>query len=212
MHQDSFVDYYADLQINTNADFETVERMFRLLAKRYHPDNDRTGDAAKFNVVSKAFEVLSDPGKRAAYDAGYENRALKAFQSVSRSASANGFANDQKIRDAILSVMYIARRQNVADGGIGLWRLEQLLEWPEKELEFHIWYLKEKSWIQLTDTGGYAITAKGVDAVEQSDLTLSQNRLLPEKTPSAPPAQTDETADAEKKDPAAIVEQTQIPN
>ncbi len=132
--------------VNTNADFETVEQVFFVcaLAKRYHPDNDQTCDADKFSVVSKAFEVLSDPEKRAAYDAEYENKTVKAFRSVSRAASASGFANDQKIRDAILSIMYIARRQNVEDGGVGTWRLEKLLEWPEKELAFHIWYLKRK--------------------------------------------------------------------
>jgi hypothetical protein len=209
MHPDAFVDYYADLQINTNADFETVERIFRLLAKRYHPDNDQTGDSDRFNLVSKAFEILSDPEKRAAYDAEYENKTVKAFRSVPRAAPASGFANDQKIRDAILSIMYIARRQNVADGGVGAWRLEQLLEWPEKELEFHIWYLKEKSWIQLTDTGGYTITATGVDAVEQSDLVLSPNKLLPEKTPATEQTETSgETGETEE--PAAIEAQKEL--
>ena len=32
-------DYYEVLQVSRNADFETIERVFRLLAKRYHPDN-----------------------------------------------------------------------------------------------------------------------------------------------------------------------------
>ena len=66
-----------------------------------------------------------------------------------------------------------------ADSAFGLWRLEKILGWPEKVLEFHIWYLKEKGWIQHTDTGGYAINAAGVDIVEEHNLIVSEDRLLP---------------------------------
>ena len=48
MDQISFVDYYEDLQISPNADLETIERVYRLLAKRYHPDNQATGSIEKF--------------------------------------------------------------------------------------------------------------------------------------------------------------------
>ena len=51
---------------------------------------------------------------------------------------------------------------------------------PEKLLEFHIWYLKEKGLIHRSKSGGYAITAKGVDIVEENDLILERNRILPE--------------------------------
>ena len=56
--------------------------------------------------------------------------------------------------------------------------MEKLLEWPEKILEFHIWYLKEKGWIQRVDTGGYAITANGVEIVEEDGYILGKQRLL----------------------------------
>jgi hypothetical protein len=58
--------------------------------------------------------------------------------------------------------------------------MEKILGWPEKILEFHIWYLKEKGWIQHTDTGGYAINAAGVDIVEEHNLIVSEDRLLPD--------------------------------
>jgi hypothetical protein len=56
--------------------------------------------------------------------------------------------------------------------------LEKLTGWPEKILEFHTWYLKEKAWIKSTDTGGYAITANGEDVVEENELTLGKGRLI----------------------------------
>jgi hypothetical protein len=46
-------------------------------------------------------------------------------------------------------------------------------------LEFHTWYLKEKGWIQRTDSGGYAITVEGIDVLEQSGLSLGKDFLLP---------------------------------
>lgn len=88
MNQESFVDYYEILQVSPKADSETIERVFRLLAKRYHTDNQRTGDADKFTMLSEAYQVLSQPEKRAAYDAKYEEgRALqwKIFDEASPS-------------------------------------------------------------------------------------------------------------------------------
>ena len=45
-------------------------------------------------------------------------------------------------------------------------------------MAFHTWYLKEKGWIKATDTGGYAITASGVDVVEENELTLGKDRMI----------------------------------
>jgi len=178
MNQDSYVDYYEDLQVSPNADLETIERVYRLLAKRYHPDNSVTGNSDKFSIITTAYKVLSDIEKRAAFDAKYEDTRTQKLKTLSKEFSSEGFENDQQIRDAILSILYIDRRQNPSDSGVGSWRLEKLLEWPEKILEFHIWYLKEKKWIQREDTGGYAITASGVEIVEESGSILGKYRLL----------------------------------
>ena len=50
----------------------------------------------------------------------------------------------------------------------------------EKTLEFHIWYLKEKGWIEGTDAGGFAITVKGVDEIEEDGIITAKDRLLTE--------------------------------
>ncbi len=63
--------------------------------------------------------------------------------------------------------------------GVGIIHLEELLGLPEKEMEFHIWYLKEKGWIQRDETGGFAITANGVDEIIEDDLLLKKDHLLP---------------------------------
>ena len=180
MNKNSFVDYYEILQINPNADKEMIERIYRLFAKRYHPDNSISGDAEKFNIVTEAYRLLSDPEKRAAYDTKYEEEKIRQYKTVSKISPSEGFDTNQQIRYQILSILYIERRREPSESGVGLWRLEKLLGWPEKILEFHTWYLKEKGWIQRADTGGYSITATGVDVVEENDLILGQDRLLPD--------------------------------
>jgi len=185
MNQDSYVDYYEDLQVSPNADLETIERVYRLLAKRYHPDNSVTGNSDKFNIITSAYKVISDAEKRAAFDAKYEDTRNQKLKTLSKVSSLEGFENDQQIRDAILSILYLDRRQNPSDSGVGSWRLEKLLEWPEKILEFHIWYLKEKNWIQRVDTGGFAITASGVEVVEEDRSILGKNRLLTDQRGSS---------------------------
>jgi curved DNA-binding protein len=180
MSSDLLTDYYEDLQISPNADNETLERVYRLLAKRYHPDNGQTGSAEKFDLITQAYQVLSKPEKRAAYDATYEEAKARQWKTLSGASSSQGFKDDTRLRNSILSILYVERRNGSADSAIGLWRMEKILGWPEKILEFHIWYLKEKGWIQCTDTGGYAITAAGVDIVEENNLIVSEDRLLPD--------------------------------
>src|SRR5712671_7039169 len=56
-----FVDHYEVLQISPNADLETIRRVYRIQAQRFHPDNLDTGNAETFRRISDAYEVLIDP-------------------------------------------------------------------------------------------------------------------------------------------------------
>jgi molecular chaperone DnaJ len=62
-------DYYDVLGIGRNATDEEIRRVFRKLAFKYHPDHNH-GDGAEeqFKEINEAYQVLSDPDKRAAYD------------------------------------------------------------------------------------------------------------------------------------------------
>ncbi len=179
MERENFIDYYKILQLSQGADQETIERIYRLLAKRYHPDNKSTGDAQKFDELVKAYRTLSDPEKRAGYDAKYEAGNIHQCNNFPHAAPSEGTKDDRKIYQAILSMLYTARRRDAENAGVGIFQMEKLLRVPEKYLEFHIWYLREKGWIQRVENGGFAITVSGVDAVIENDLSLKKDRLLP---------------------------------
>jgi molecular chaperone DnaJ len=62
-------DYYDILGIDRSASQEEIKKAFRKLAMQYHPDrNKEDGAEARFKEVGEAYEVLSDPEKRSAYD------------------------------------------------------------------------------------------------------------------------------------------------
>ncbi|XVF76826.1 hypothetical protein PTKIN_Ptkin13bG0298000 [Pterospermum kingtungense] len=65
------VDYYKILQVDRNASDEDLKRAYRKLAMKWHPDknpNNKREAEAKFKEISEAYDVLSDPQKRAVYD------------------------------------------------------------------------------------------------------------------------------------------------
>ncbi len=64
-----YKDYYKTLGLARNAGQDEIKRAYRKLARRYHPDINKEADAeAKFKEIAEAYEVLSDPEKRAVYD------------------------------------------------------------------------------------------------------------------------------------------------
>lgn len=89
-------DYYEVLELNRSANEEEIKQAFRGLARKYHPDVNKADDAEeKFKEINEAYNVLSDPDKRAAYDrfghAGVNTSGMPDYANIDLSDILEGF-------------------------------------------------------------------------------------------------------------------------
>jgi hypothetical protein len=82
------------------------------------------------------------------------------------------------VRLTVLEVLYTKRRLEPSDGGIFILDLEKLTGRAREHLEFTVWYLVQKKLLQRTDNSMLAITADGVEYLEQHYEGHPQARLL----------------------------------
>jgi hypothetical protein len=121
MADDKPVDYYELLQVSTNAEPETINRTYRLLAQRYHPDNQTTGNVARFRELHEAYTVLSDPEQRARYDIVYQQHRQDRWRLVSAGVqSEDDFALEQMFRLTMLEALYTKRRTEPGSSRSGI--------------------------------------------------------------------------------------------
>jgi curved DNA-binding protein CbpA len=178
----SFIDYYEILEISPNANSGTVDRMFRYFAQRYHPDNQDSGNRLRFDEIVEAHSTLKDPVKRAQYDIRHKLHSGFRWKLAEEASDGKGIARDVDIQDKLLSILYVKRRQNISDPGIGNLELERLLGCPAEHMEFHLWYLKEKGWIERTESGTFSITVEGVDRANSENHRKTTNKLLADQS------------------------------
>lgn len=177
MNTSSFIDYYDLMQISPNADVETIQHVFRHLAKKWHPDY-RKGDPEQFKLLVEAHRTLTNTERRAAYDLRYQRFWENKWNLAAEASDGRSIVDDSEVREGLLSLYYVQRRSKMNDPGLGEMEVARLMRIPVHLIEFHIWYLKEKGWIQRLENGQFALTARGVDEVEKNRLRLSSDRLL----------------------------------
>ena len=164
---DGNADYYELLQLNPKADPDTIHRVYRILAQRYHPDNKETGDAVLFRRLLEAYAVLTDPEKRAVYDLSLHSirqHTWKVFESPE--AARPGARSEKQKRHAVLWALYMKRARDNYQPAMLVTEFEDLLGIPKEHLEFTVWYLKESGLVTRTDANRMLITVKGVDVAE----------------------------------------------
>src|SRR6476620_9511435 len=100
-------DHYEVLQVSPRADQEMIERAFRHLAHRYHPDNRDSGNSDRFSELVNAYSILSDPEKRAQYDVNYESVRKERWRIFDQDSTTSEIITDTRIRLALLSLLYV---------------------------------------------------------------------------------------------------------
>ncbi len=192
-------DHYEVLQLSPNAEQLVITKVYRLLAAYYHPDNKQTGDEERFKRILKAYEVLSDPAQRSRYH--LESRGAKPhpakhpareegkagtlrFREELRPTAGEGGTSERELRKLMLMALYDVRRNTPGSPEVPLLVLAELLGCSIENLEFSIWYLKEKGYLKISESADFSITIGGVDHVENELLkkeTEKQILSLPER-------------------------------
>jgi curved DNA-binding protein CbpA len=173
------------LQVSSNAEPDTIHRIYRLMAQRFHPDNRETGDDARFRAIHEAYVTLSDPERRAKYDIYHQQLKQNRWRMVAAGAKAEeDFELEQITRLTVLEALHANRRLEPGTSGLPTTELETLIGRPREHLEFTIWYLVQKKLVHRDDSARLLITADGVDFLEQNYRANLQRRRL--QAPSTP--------------------------
>ena len=178
-------DFYEVLQLGRNADTDTIHRVYRMLAQRYHPDNTESGSAERFRQVLEAYRVLSDPEQRAAYDVTHLDTQRVRWRIFDQNTSIDEFESEKAKRKGVLALLYRKRVTSPRDPHMNLQDIEDLLAVPREHLEFTFWFLKENNWVIRGDNGRFSITVQGVEQLEKTGVPrMNPNKLITGATQS----------------------------
>src|SRR6266852_1306074 len=162
----TFVDYYEMLRVSPVAELESIQRVHRALAARYHPDNKETGNLERFLKVNEAFKVLSDPEKRKEFDSSYKTKKENPLPIFLTKEFTEGVDGEMNRRIGLLCLLYTPRRINQVLPALSVLEIEQVMFIPREHLQFTVWYLKSKRYIAQDDRSSLMITAEGIDFLE----------------------------------------------
>lgn len=176
--RDEDADHYEVLQVSRLADADTIRRVFHALAARYHPDNKETGSDHRFRQLVLAYNVLSDPGKRAAYDVRLAAEDKTRFRIFNSLQSAEGIQAEFRKRHGILRLLYTKRLRDPHDAGMRGRDFIELLGVPAEHMEFALWFLRERRYIIRSDNNRFEITCSGVEEFEAEQGTIAKKQLV----------------------------------
>jgi hypothetical protein len=178
--------FYEILQISRRADLDTIHRVYRIMAARFHPDNPVSGDHERFLQLQEAYEVLSREDRRTQYDIALIARQTRPLPIFGTRIFVDGLNGEINRRFGVLALLYQRSRVNQGSRGISVLDIEQRMSLPREHLEFTMWYLRGKGFVQiLEDNSDYAITVAGVDHIESNS---SKNPIVREVLTAAAPS------------------------
>lgn len=178
MPDEGFVNYYELMQLDRSAEPEAIQRVYRILAARHHPDNKETGDIEKFLLVKEAYKVLADPERRAEYDKSFDEQREGPMPIFLTKEFTEGVEGEMNRRMGVMCLLYNKRKQQPGTPSLSLLDLEATMFIPREHLIFSVWYLKAKKYIVQDDRSSLMITADGIDFIEEKMPTQQTIRKL----------------------------------
>jgi len=162
-----FQDHYSILGVDQRASQEAIQTAYARLAQKYHPNTPQSGDRDKYDSVQLAYEVLSDPALRLAFDnikgldqddANLMFAGMEFFDALGRQAG---------LRAALLCVLYDRRRKKPSKPSLSNRHIEGIIHATNDELNFALFYLKQRGLVVGDDKSNLQITVDGMDFLER---------------------------------------------
>jgi curved DNA-binding protein CbpA len=205
-----FQDHYLVLNVESKADSETIQKAYTTLAARFHPNNKETGDPEKFQAVTQAYEVLADPAARTAFDAVRSGPEKEAPSRFSGSGFFHALAGELLRRQCILCLLYDRRRQYPLRPILSLKQIETMMNASFEEVQFSVWYLRQKGQVTADDKNNLQISVAGMESLERElpnadDILALVKATQDPAEPAAPerqPAVVATTETSQAKPPA----------
>lgn len=165
--------------MSRNADSETIHRVYRIMAARFHPDNPMTGNVETFLSIERAYRVLADPARRALYDAACPAPSVTSLPTMDHTDfTDDGLEGEWNRRLGVLSLLYQRCRLDADHPGVSVLEIERRLLVPQEQLAFTLWYLKSKGYVSIGDNTDYALSALGVDYFESKSSAKTALKQL----------------------------------
>lgn len=182
--------HYEILGADPTATLDELEGLFRQLAA----DAEASGDHTKIPQAIEAFKVLRDPEVRQQYDrqlneaskesagvetaVGVEMRVEPGTHEEEEDAPKSTLSFEEELnltpdvlnehRRELLKMFYEKKRKDLKRAGIAIGGLDTIVPYSYELLEFHLWVLAEKKWVNREESGALSISAAGCEAHEQN--------------------------------------------
>jgi curved DNA-binding protein len=161
-----FSDHYEVLGVDSKADAAAIKAAYETLARRYSPTNPSSGNKEKFAELNAAYEVLSDPHLRKAFDGVRTGGAEDTEISFPVQEFLDDLDADAGRRTCLLTLLYHRRKANTISPGISLRQVESVMKVDSEQLGFMMWVLKQQGLVMSDDKSRLLITVTGIEHVE----------------------------------------------
>ncbi|MFM2123739.1 MAG: hypothetical protein RL328_190 [Acidobacteriota bacterium] len=155
------------LGVEHKAGTDAIQLAYARLAEKFHPITGATPDKEKFEAVGLAFEVLSDPDLRRDFDKlkGIGGEEKPKF---SGRPFFEAYGRDVNLRIALLCVLYDRRRNKPFTPALSMRHIESIVSGTSEELNFALWYLKQRDLVSQDDKSSLQITTDGMDFLQKN--------------------------------------------
>jgi len=206
-----FQDHYVVLGISPEAEGEVIHKAYSAKAAKFHPTKGETPDKEKYDSVTQAFEVLSDPMARNVFDGLRAKDESEALTKFSGAEFFDSIAKENDRRDAVLCLLYDRRRLKPITPGIAIRQMEAMMYITADELQFTIWFLKKKLWVVSDDKSNIQISIDGMVYLEERAPDPARVLTMIRETPLEPTAPAG-TAAKTTENPAVPTPVAEKPN